>query len=74
MEHCSGGNGVYPSDTFRSLVEWVEKGKKPDSIVGESLVPGPDGKQKTRVLCPYPKKAKIRKGADPNSVKSWTCV
>lgn len=65
---------MYPSDTFRSLVEWVEKGKAPDSIVGESLEVGSDGKTKTRVVCPYPKKAKLKRGADPNKVKSWTCA
>jgi len=51
--HCGGGVGPQPQNLFGALVNWVETGVAPDSILasGGSLAP-PTGR--TRPLCPYP--------------------
>src|SRR6185295_18533723 len=56
MFHCGGGVGTSTFDAFTPLVEWVEKGATPQTIVGSRMV---DGKAvRTRPLCPYPQIAK----------------
>ncbi|KAL2833183.1 Tannase/feruloyl esterase [Aspergillus pseudoustus] len=33
VKHCSPGPGWYPGDSFQALVDWVEKGRAPDTLV-----------------------------------------
>lgn len=55
MGHCRGGNGPNEWDKLAPLVDWVENGKAPDSMVATHST---DGKvDNERPLCPYPKKA-----------------
>ena len=41
-----------PDNIFLALIDWVERGRAPETIVGQSL----DGKS-TRVHCRYPQKS-----------------
>lgn len=65
VTHCSGGPGPFPVTALDSLVEWVEKGKAPDSIEGVI------GKVK-RPICPWPLVATY-KGGNPDEAKSFEC-
>lgn len=69
VNHCSGGTGPQPQNLFGVLVDWVESGAVPDSILsrGGSLNPA-----RTRPLCPYPKTAKYI-GGDPEAAESFEC-
>jgi len=87
MGHCFGGPGatdfgqpfssVVPADPkadgLMSLVEWVERGTAPDSILGTRY--GSDGKQATaqRPICAYPEFSEYT-GGDPTSASSFRCA
>jgi hypothetical protein len=72
MFHCSGGIGVSTFDAFTPLVEWVENGTAPSSIVGSRLV---DGKVvRTRPLCPYPEVAKYSGSGSIDDAVNFRCV
>jgi feruloyl esterase len=74
MDHCSGGPSTDQFDMLTALVNWVEKGQAPDSViaaargagnpagVNRELPPGWSA-TRTRPLCPYPKVARLKPGA-----------
>jgi hypothetical protein len=66
-DHCFGGPGAAPVDPMAALIDWVEKGKAPETLPARTA----DGSA-TRNLCLYPLVAKYR-GGDPNSADSFTC-
>lgn len=55
MGHCRGGPGLSEWDGLPALVNWVEKGVAPESIVGEHRTNGVVDNQ--RPVCVYPKQA-----------------
>jgi hypothetical protein len=54
-----------------ALVDWVEKGKAPDSI--DSATSNEAGERITRKLCKWPVKAVYNGAGDPKSAASWLC-
>jgi hypothetical protein len=54
--HCGGGSGPQPQGLFDAVVDWVERGKAPDTILASK--PAVGGGTQTRPLCPYPTVAK----------------
>jgi feruloyl esterase len=71
MYHCGGGTGVSTFDALTPLVEWVERGAVPQSIVGSRLV---DGKVvRTRPLCPYPQVAKYKGSGSIDAAANFDC-
>ena len=88
MQHCGGGPGANffgqiesaprseaDHDIFTSLVQWVEDGKAPGTIIA-SKYGDREGKvlEMTRPLCPYPQAAKYNGSADPKSAASFSCA
>jgi feruloyl esterase len=85
MGHCGGGAGATnfgnqgsPSpvlsaerDVLMALDRWVEQGVAPDSIVASRVVGG--NTVRTRLLCPYPKKAVYRGTGSTDEAASFTC-
>jgi feruloyl esterase len=74
--HCGGGVGPNSFDTFTPVVEWVEKGKAPKSIIATRFVnnQSSQGIERTRPLCPYPAVAKWTGEGDPTSADNFKCV
>jgi feruloyl esterase len=72
MGHCGGGPGTTVFDAFTPLVNWVENGIAPDSIVATapSGTPWPG---RTRPLCPYPKQARYTGSGDINDAANFRC-
>lgn len=80
MNHCSGGYHTLDSfDPLTSIVNWVEAGSAPDSILAansnasqaSTLLP----LNRTRPLCPYPEYAQYAgTGENIDSATSFTCV
>jgi hypothetical protein len=68
VNHCGGGAGPQPQALFDTMVNWVETGKAPDSILSQNATLG------ARPMCPYPQTA-IYNGApaDAKLVTSWHC-
>jgi tannase/feruloyl esterase len=72
MFHCSGGVGVSTFDALTPLVEWVERGTAPQSIVGAKLAGGTV--VRTRPLCPYPQVARYKGSGSIDDAASFACV
>jgi Tannase and feruloyl esterase len=78
MTHCNGGVTLDKFDALGALVDWVEKGKAPVSLVASAdpankEVPASWSPNRTRPLCPWPTYAKYA-GGDPESAASFTCA
>jgi len=84
MNHCSGGPATDQFDMLTPLVNWVEKGQAPDSVIASARGPGnpaavnadvPAGwaPDRTRPLCPYPKVARYSGSGSLEVAASFTC-
>jgi len=72
MAHCSGGIGPDRYDAVSAVIDWVETGRAPDSLLASKVV---DGKaQRTRPLCPYPQVARYSGRGSIDDAKSFGCV
>jgi len=71
-QHCGGGPSTSSFNAFPSVVDWVENGNAPDSILSTApnATPWPG---RTRPLCPYPAYAKYNGTGDINLASSFTC-
>lgn len=72
MGHCGGGPGTTVFDAFTPLVNWVENGIAPDSIVA-TAPPGTPWPGRTRPLCPYPKQTRYLGTGDINNAANFVC-
>ncbi|MFC4255822.1 tannase/feruloyl esterase family alpha/beta hydrolase [Altererythrobacter xixiisoli] len=68
MAHCRGGDSFGSFDLLGAVVDWVEKGQAPESVIAhrESGEPG------ERPLCPHPSYAHYT-GGDPLKAGSYQC-
>ena len=84
MNHCSGGPAADQFDMLTPLVNWVEKGQAPDSVVASvrgpgnaaavnADVPATWSATRTRPLCPYPQVARYNGTGDIESAASFSC-
>lgn len=84
MNHCSGGPSTDQFDMLTPLVNWVEQGQAPDSVVASARgagnaaavnadLPSTWSATRTRPLCPYPKVAKYKGSGDIESAASFSC-
>ena len=69
--HCGGGVGPQPQDLFGVLVNWVENGVAPDSILSTNTSGGVV--TRGRPLCPWPQTAIYKGSGDPNQAANWEC-
>ena len=72
MFHCGGGVGTSTFDALTSLVEWVEKGTAPLSILASRIVDGTP--VRTRPLCPYPQTAKYKGSGSIDEAGNFACA
>lgn len=72
VNHCGGGPGTSLIDAFSPLVDWVENGRAPDSILGTAPANTP-WPGRTRPLCPYPEFARYKGSGDINVAESFEC-
>jgi feruloyl esterase len=89
MQHCGGGPGATSfgqgtaavrsdadHDIFASLVQWLEKGQAPGTLIATKYREG-DAAQAveiTRPVCPYPEWTKYNGSGDPNAAASFVCT
>jgi len=84
MTHCSAGPATDQFDMLTPLVNWVEKGQAPDSVVASARgagnaggvnadVPSSWAANRTRPLCAYPKVARYSGSGSLESAASFTC-
>jgi feruloyl esterase len=69
MRHCGGGPALDQFDMLGTVVNWVEKGTTPESVIATGKAfPG-----RSRPLCAYPKHAQYSGHGDPNDAHNFTC-
>jgi feruloyl esterase len=70
MGHCGGGEAALDRfDMLGAMVDWVERGVAPDSVVATGRAfPG-----RSRPLCAYPRHAHYKGQGDPEDAKSFEC-
>ncbi len=84
MNHCSGGPTADQFDMLTPLVNWVEKGVAPDSVLATARgagnaggvnteVPSDWAAGRTRPLCPSPKVAKYSGSGDKELAANFSC-
>jgi hypothetical protein len=69
MAHCGGGPALDHFDMLSAVVDWVEKGKAPDSIIAT----GPAFPGRSRPLCAYPKHAQYMGSGDSQDAGNFRC-
>jgi feruloyl esterase len=72
MAHCGGGVGPDQNDAVSAVIDWVEKGKAPDTIVARKIVNGQV--TRSRPLCPYPQVARYKGNGSIDDAASFSCV
>lgn len=69
MSHCGGGQALDDFDLLGAMVNWVEKGTAPASVVATGKAfPG-----RSRPLCAYPKHAQYKGAGNPEDANSFDC-
>jgi feruloyl esterase len=70
MYHCRGGDYALDNfDLLTAVVNWVENGTAPDSVVATGKAfPG-----RSRPLCAYPKYAHYKGQGDPEDARNFEC-
>lgn len=69
MAHCGGGPSLDHFDMLSAVVDWVEKGEVPDSVIATGKAfPG-----RSRPLCAYPKHAQYSGSGDPQDARNFRC-
>jgi hypothetical protein len=72
MGHCGGGLGPSPTNAFQALVNWVEQGTPPQSLLASGGTAAPPS-GRTRPLCPYPQTAIYKGSGSINEAVNWEC-
>jgi feruloyl esterase len=72
MAHCGGGVGPDRNDAVTAVIDWVEKGRAPDSMVASKVVD--DQVLRTRPLCPYPQVARYSGKGSIDDAANFRCT
>jgi feruloyl esterase len=72
MAHCAGGVGPDQNDAVSAVIDWVEKGKAPDSMVAKKIIGGQT--TRSRPLCPYPQVARYKGQGSVDDAANFSCV
>jgi feruloyl esterase len=69
MAHCGGGPALDRFDMLTAVVNWVEKGIAPDSVIATGKAfPG-----RSRPLCPFPKHAQYKGQGNTEDASNFEC-
>ena len=72
VAHCGGGIGPDRHDAVTAVIDWVEKGKAPDTLLASKVTNG--AVVRTRPLCPYPQVARYRGQGSIDDAANFSCV
>jgi feruloyl esterase len=69
MSHCGGGQALDQFDLLGAVVNWVERGTAPISVIATGKAfPG-----RSRPLCAYPKHTQYKGAGNPEDANSFEC-
>jgi hypothetical protein len=72
MFHCGGGVGTGVFDVATPLLNWVESGAAPASVLASQVSGGKT--IRTRPLCPYPQVARYKGAGSIDDAASFSCM
>jgi Tannase and feruloyl esterase len=72
MAHCGGGIGPDRQDSVTAVIDWVEKGRAPDSLLTSKVVKGEV--VRTRPACPYPQVARYKGEGSIDEAANFRCM
>jgi hypothetical protein len=72
-QHCAPAAGPAPADPLQDVVNWVEHGQAPATILATGGVDPATSEPTQRPLCMYPYLSEYVSG-DPGSLNSYACV
>jgi hypothetical protein len=72
-QHCAAAAGPAPADPLQDVVDWVEHGQAPATILATGGVDPSTGQPTQRPLCMYPYLSEYVSGS-PDSLDSYACV
>jgi feruloyl esterase len=64
--------GPDQNDAVTAVIDWVEKGKAPDTLVASKVANGQV--VRSRPLCPYPQVARYKGEGSIDEAASFSCV
>jgi feruloyl esterase len=70
--HCAGGPGPAQFDQIASIVDWVEKGAAPSTLVVRKAAAG-DQPARSRPVCAYPAKAVYKGTGGTDDAANFVC-
>lgn len=73
-QHCASAAGPAPADPLGAVVNWVQHGKAPASILGTITNPVTGAVIRSRPLCGYPRVARYTGHGSTNEARNFTCV
>ncbi|MBV8947409.1 MAG: tannase/feruloyl esterase family alpha/beta hydrolase [Solirubrobacterales bacterium] len=82
-QHCASAVGPAPGTPYaypavamplQNVVNWVEHGQAPDSILAVKIDPQTNVVTESRILCPYPETAVYDGQGNPNVSTSYRCT
>jgi feruloyl esterase len=73
VNHCGGGPGTSTIDAFSPVVNWVENGNAPATLLGTAPATNNPFPGRTRPLCPYPAYAKYKGTGSIELAESFAC-
>jgi len=72
MAHCGGGIGPDRHDSMTAIIDWVEAGQAPASMLVSKVMN--DQVVRTRPLCPYPQVARYSGQGSIDDAANFRCV
>jgi len=72
MNHCGGGPSTSQFDAFAAVVDWVENGDAPESLLATAPA-GTPWPGRTRPLCAYPEQARYKGSGSIEDSASFAC-
>ena len=72
MAHCGGGIGPDRHDPMTAIIDWVERGKAPDTLLASKVTGGQV--VRTRPLCVYPQVARHSGTGSIEDAANFRCV
>ena len=72
MQHCEGGRSLDDFDAVRALVNWVEQGQAPDTLMATNRWPAAFP-GRARTLCAYPAVSTYEGSGSTDDAASFAC-
>ena len=72
-QHCASAAGPAPADPLKAVVNWVQHGKAPASILGVVTDPATNAVTLSRPLCLYPQMDYYKGHGSVTKASSFTC-